>query len=54
MTSGESEKMYAHHVPHTYPALAPNTKTPRNLARFRGIFTYARLDSNQRPSESEL
>ena len=29
-------------------------KVPRNLARFRGIFMYARLDSNQRPSESEL
>ena len=31
-----------------------NKPIPRNLARFRGIFTYARLDSNQRPSESEL
>ena len=38
MTSGESEKMYAHHVPHTYSTLTPNKPIPQNREDSGGLY----------------
>ena len=46
-TCPEELLLFFHHVPYTYPATFPKQTNPPESRRFRGIFMYARLDSNQ-------